>query len=84
MKICHTSLADPINLPKELRPIGGIGNDVANPHRHVVSAGPELALAPLIPTLLTLLGQHPANREKSSVVKESPIVDRKRFDAASK
>jgi peroxidase len=41
------SLADPINLLREFRPIGGAGNNLANPNLNVVPGNPELALAPL-------------------------------------
>jgi peroxidase len=41
------SLADPINLLREFRPIGGVGNNLANPNLDVVPGSPELNLAPL-------------------------------------
>src|SRR3984893_6797713 len=39
------SLADPINLLREFRPIGGVGNNLANTNLAVVPASPELNLA---------------------------------------
>jgi peroxidase len=41
------SLANPINLFAEFRPIGGIGNNLANPNFNAIPGSPEINLAPL-------------------------------------